>query len=140
MTLLRMMLSAICAAACVLASIDGVRACACCTNVGQRRVAVEKLDSGKLDEIRRLRFASTARLFLGEADADSVQGITSPSERYALQVLQQKDRLVFEFRDGNGRSGTLSLQLPALIPIFEVDPREDAARGAKARDSTRNGN
>src|SRR5207244_1851341 len=49
--------------------------------------------------------------------------------RYALQVLQQKDRLVFEFRDGNGRSGTLSLQLPALIPIFEVDPREDARDG-----------
>jgi len=140
MTLPGRTLAAICAAAFAFASADLAFACACCTNTGQRKATVEKLDSGKLDEIRRLRFADTARLFLGEADADSVKGITSPSERYALQVIQQKDRLVFELRDQSGRSGTLSLLQPASISIFEIDPRDNAGDGVAARASTRNGN
>jgi len=35
-------------------------ACACCTDPGQRRVGTEKLDSGKHDEIQRVRFARPA--------------------------------------------------------------------------------
>src|SRR5262249_43310660 len=41
----------------------------------------------------------------------------------------QNDRLTFTFRDEAGRSGTLVLQRPPSIAIFEVDPRLDSREG-----------
>jgi hypothetical protein len=99
------------------------RACACCTNQGQRHVGVEKLDAGKRDDLDKLRFGKTAHLYAGERDPADIRGIATPSDRYALGVSQTRNRWTFEFRDTGGRSGTLSLALPASVSIFEVDPR-----------------
>jgi hypothetical protein len=98
-------------------------ACACCTNAGQRLTATVKLDSGRRDQIKALRFAAEARLFLGEADLEAVRGITTPAERYTLATAWHDNRLVFTFRDERGRTGTLSLALPVTVSLFEVDPR-----------------
>ena len=48
-------------------------ACACCSNQGQRTVNVEALDHGKRVLLEELRFADSAKLYLGEADPDSVR-------------------------------------------------------------------
>jgi len=98
-------------------------ACACCSNPGQRNVAMVPFDAVKRDEIGRLRFAGTAQLFVGEADPADIKGIATPAARYELSANWDKDRLVFALRDPAGRSGTLSLQRPSRIAIFEVDPR-----------------
>jgi hypothetical protein len=117
------------AATWLFASVERAFACACCTNAGQRNVTSAKFDSGKRDEIGRLRFGPTAQPFLGESDPDSIKGITAPSDRYELRVSQDKDRLVFSFRDKDGRTGTLTLAFPDSISIFEVDPRGNPDRG-----------
>jgi hypothetical protein len=56
-----------------------------------------------------LRFDSAAELFVGEATPDEIKGISTPSERYKLQVSKQKDGIVFVFRDEGGHFGTLFL-------------------------------
>jgi hypothetical protein len=104
-------------------------ACACCTNQGQRRVGVEQLDSGKRDDLSRLRFGTVAQLFAGERDPADIKGIATPSARYELRVSQVGNRWTFEFRDEGGRSGTLLLSLPSTVSIFEVDPRDEPDRG-----------
>ena len=104
-------------------SAHDAAACACCTNEGQRRVGVETLDSGKREEIGRLRFSADAQLFSGEGDPADIKGIAKSSGRYELHVAQEPNRWVFDFRDKAGGSGTLTLALPATISIFEVDPR-----------------
>jgi hypothetical protein len=109
--------------------VGDVLACACCTNQGQRRVGVEQLDSGKRDELSRLRFGPVAQLFAGERDPADIKGIATPSDRYELRVSQAGNRWTFEFRDKGGRSGTLSLSLPSTVSIFEVDPRDEPDRG-----------
>jgi hypothetical protein len=123
------LLSASCFVTLALATLNDALACACCTNPGQRNVGTVKLDSGKLEEIQRLRFAATTQLFVGEGDAAYIKGITTPSESYELNAVWQKDQLVFAFRDKEGRSGTLSLRRPDMISIFEVDPRVDTSDG-----------
>jgi hypothetical protein len=110
-------------AALAAAMMDDALACACCTSPGQRNVAVQALDASRRAEINRLRFAGSAQLYTGEADPGSIKGIATPSQRYELNVVSQKDQLAFAFRDQSGRSGSLSLQLPSTISIFEVDPR-----------------
>jgi hypothetical protein len=123
MTPTRLLAAAACSALLAFAVNDAL-ACACCTNLGQRNVGVQPLDSSKRAEIDQLRFAEAAELFVGEADAQDVKGITNPSARYKLGATWDKDRLVFAFRDEAGRSGTLALQRPRTISVFEVDPRD----------------
>jgi len=106
-----------------------VAACACCTNQGQRRVGVEQLDSGKREEIDRLRFSADAQLFSGEGDPADTKGIVKSSGRYELHVAQETNRWVFDFRDKAGGSGTLTLTIPATVSIFEVDPRRGERPG-----------
>jgi hypothetical protein len=104
-------------------------ACACCTNAGQRYVGMEKLDGFRRGEIDQVRFGPVAHLFAGEADADSIKGIATPSLRYDLSVTQRPDRWVLSLRDASGRSGTLTLALPRSISVFEVDPRRGEREG-----------
>lgn len=98
-------------------------ACACCTNPGQRNVNVEALDEGKRALLEELRFDDAAKVFLGEADPDSVEGIESPSPAYALTAAWQENQILFTLKDEQGHAGTLALELPSKISIFEVDPR-----------------
>jgi len=116
-------------AAFTLTTWQAAHACACGTNQGQRRVETAKLDSGKLEELKELRFSETAELFVGEGDAADIKGIATPAGRYALSAQWQKDQLVFAFRDQSGHSGTLSLARPGSISIFEVDPRTERVEG-----------
>lgn len=104
-------------------------ACACCTDPGQRRVGTEKLDSGKHDEIQRVRFARPARLYLDDAGFDGIKGVIAPSEHYDLRVSQANGGFVFALRNDAGREGTLTLSKPDSVSIFEVDPRETAPEG-----------
>ena len=122
------------AALVLLAASGEAWACACCTNPGQRYVDVEALDSGRLEEIERLRFGTEARLYAGEAGVESIAGIQEPAERYDLGVNWDKTQpgrtnLNFTLDNPGGRSGMLSLRLPQTISVFEVDPRDSPDQG-----------
>jgi len=105
------------------------RACACCSNAGQRLIERVALDGGRFDTVRKLRFAADAFLYLGESDADTVRGIATPSSQYALTAAWTGDRLAFVFRDPLGHSGTLALARPRQVAIFEIDPRDSRDDG-----------
>jgi hypothetical protein len=44
---------------------------------------------------------------------------------FDLGVAQQNDRWVFEFRNVEGNTGTLTLNFPNSISVFEIDPRDE---------------
>jgi hypothetical protein len=130
MKLHRQALAVLCGAlASIAVSVGTAHACACCTNPGQRQVGVAKIDSGKRDDLERLRFAAAAQLYTGERDAADFEGITTPSIDYEMHVTQEASRWVFDFRDKAGHTGTLSFVLPATMAFFEVDPRTDEREG-----------
>ncbi len=56
------------------------RACACCTSPGERFDLSTRLESRHTDELSQLRFGPKAELFLGEAEPETVKGITTPAE------------------------------------------------------------
>jgi len=106
-------------------------ACACCTNLGQRNVGVEKLNAYKIGVLEELRFTTTAKLFTGEAEPSDTKGISSPASSYELKAGWLKDQLTFTFRDETGKSGTLSLRRPDAVSIFAVDPRIQDEEGSQ---------
>lgn len=122
-------LFAFCAALGLLAALNDARACACCTNIGQRNVGTVEFDSGRRAHVEDIKFGAAAELYVGEGDVENVKGIATPSQYYELQVTRQPDRMLFSFRDKDARAGTLTLFFPATVAIFEVDPRSDAREG-----------
>lgn len=90
---------------------------------------VEALDQSKRAPLEELRFADAAKLYLGEADPDSVAGIADPSSSYALKVAWEGNAILFTLKDEQGHAGTLVLELPDKISIFEVDPRDAPDQG-----------
>ena len=117
------------AVAVMLAAPRPVLACACCSHQGQRNVNVGALDESKRVVLEELRFADKAELYLGEADPDSVEGIANASSRYALKAEWQKNAIIFSLTGEDGGAGTLALDLPDKISVFEVDPRHQADLG-----------
>jgi len=105
-----------------------VSACACCTSPGERTDLSMKLESYHSDELDPLRFSPKAQLFLGEAEPETVKGITTPAGKYNLQAAWKGDRFVFSFRDEKDHSGTLVLLRPKMISSFGVDPRNQPDR------------
>lgn len=116
-------------AALLLAGTQTALACACCTHPAQRTIATEKLESFRLDEIARLRFAGEAKLLLGEANDEGLPGMPEPEEDWALSVKRQKDRLIFSLRDAKGSAGTLTLVLPKSLSVFMTDTRDAEDKG-----------
>lgn len=116
--------AAVAIAASILAFASPAFACACCTHTGWRYVETEKMSERRLVQIEQMAFAKIATLSVGEADP-RIRGIENPSTDYQLAVTREKERMVFAFRDPQGRSGKLTLAIPQTISIFEVDPRGD---------------
>src|SRR5262245_8539453 len=109
--------------------VGEARACACCTNSGQRYTGIEKLDARRREQLSEVRFNAAATLYTGERDTEDIKGIVTPASDYEMHVRQEASRWVFDFRDKKGRSGTLTLPLPDSIAILEVDPRTDSKEG-----------
>ena len=122
-------LAAMLAALLALPAPRAALACACCSNEGQRNVEVVALDGSKRETLEALRFAEEAKLFLGEADPDSVMGIANASASYTITAAWSGSQIVFTLKDGQGHAGTLGLRLPGKISIFEVDPRDAPDQG-----------
>lgn len=120
---MRQLVLAFCTTLLAGATLQSALACACCANIGERSDIVMKLEKSYVEELEQLRFERTAVLFLGEADPDSVKGITTASENYNLEAAWKNRQIVFAFRDQAGRSGTLTLTQPKTISLFSVDPR-----------------
>ncbi len=99
-------------------------ACACCTDPGERNVSVSTLEPAMIEMIEEVEFAKTVQLFTGAGGLESIEGIAKPSDRYAVKLTWDKDRTVVALDSDEGQSGSLSLQYPDKISIFEVDTHD----------------
>jgi hypothetical protein len=115
---------AVLAALLALSATSDAFACACCTDPGERNVTVSKLETAMIEMIEQVEFAKKVDLFTGAGGLESIEGITAPAERYAVKATWEKDRAVFALDDDKDHSGSLSLEFPEKISIFEVDTRD----------------
>lgn len=120
----RRMAAAATAALLMLAAYGGpARACACCTNEGQRMVETVKMDAYSAGIFADIRFAETARLYTGERDLTDIEGVTAKSSDLRLAVKKGEKSWEFAFAEDGG-GGTLTFVLPGSVTKFEVDPRD----------------
>jgi hypothetical protein len=97
-----------------------VFACACCSEPGTYSISVKKPDSYELDQLKRIKFATT-NIYMDAGFSDSVKGISPISENYTASCLFQSNTWKLNFKDDKGKSGMLSLPLPATMVDFKAD-------------------
>lgn len=107
---------------------EAARACACCSNEGQRNVGTSKIDAYAMGLLEDIRFAEAAHLYTGEADVADIEGITAKSSAFRLAVTKNSKTWSFVFEEDGG-GGTLTFAIPESVTRFEIDPREREAAG-----------
>ena len=100
-------------------------ACACCSETGTWFERTDRLSDYQRAEINRLRFDTTAKTFLTEAGEDAIKGISNVADDYALSLSKGRRSWELKFRDKQGRTGTLTLTVPATIVEFGADLHDD---------------
>ena len=104
-------------------------ACACCSDPGMRVEAVVKVTDFHRTQLRGLEFEPEAELYLTDAGEDAVKGISAVADKYALSVKMDDQRWRLTLKTEDGKSGTLTLPLPAKLGTFQVDPRDGRKSG-----------
>ena len=117
----RWALAAAVASLALLARTPDARACACCSEPGQRVETTAAMQPYEKTELERLRFAKVAKLYLDAGGTAAVTGITDPAERYEVVQSRQGDVWTFALKDAKGHTGSLSFTLPANLESFFVD-------------------
>ena len=105
---------------------DEARACACCSDPGEYGERTAKIEDRDVAELENLQFAATARLFMTDAGEDAVKGVTPVLDSYGLVVAFDKKGWRFTFRTDDGKTGTLTLPLPAKKATFAADIHDGA--------------
>jgi hypothetical protein len=96
-------------------------ACACCSHEGSYYVSTGRPGEYEMSLIRQIRFGPTATLYTAEADPeDAAKGVAHVAEKYGLGGSLVGRAWKLTFRDG-GKTGTLSLPLPAKVTSYTAD-------------------
>jgi hypothetical protein len=99
-------------------------ACACCSDHGTRVEGTDKVSEYHRNQLRGMEFTPEAELFMTDAGDDQVKGISAIAETYKLTAKLDDKHWRLTFRTEDGKTGTLTLPIPAKLGTFQVDPRD----------------
>jgi hypothetical protein len=115
-------------------------ACACCAEPGTYSIWTGKPDSYYLGVIGGIEFEKNAHLYMTEAGFDGIKGlgmiekeyengswVASPGELDLVAVFTRKV-WTFTIKTKGGKSGILTLPLPAQMLTFKVDIHDEDDR------------
>jgi hypothetical protein len=124
-TTLKTLMVPVAAAALLLVSQASAHAfCACCANDGEWYQRTSTVTAHERSELGRVRLSNVAKTYMGAANEDTVTGIDNPAESYTLTQTRDGNRWRLAFRDAQGRTGTLTLNLPGAATHFGADIRD----------------
>ena len=108
-----------------------VWACACCAYAGEYQIDNKTPDAYQLSLMKRMRFDTTAYLFLTEAE-ESGKGLGHLTENYSVNGSLVGNEWKLRFRNGD-ESGTLNLPLPAKMLRYAADIHDGQTIGGDSR-------
>lgn len=115
----------------VLASLARLFACACCSDQGEYRLTTDRPVEGyQLDEVRGMTFTSKATLYQTDAgDDENAKGIDGTPATSKVAVTIEPEAWRFTFRTDNGKTGVLTLKIPATMTAYAADMHDGKKSG-----------
>lgn len=132
-TKMKKILSAFFIAAAFFASAAEISACACCAEPGTYSIWTGKPDGYYLEILQEIKFNENANLYLTEADFEIIKGLdeikkdfnqeswTAAPGEFNLTNSFAAKTWKFNLKTKSGKTGTLTLPLPAQMLTFKVD-------------------
>ncbi len=117
-------------------------ACTCCAEKGTYSISTGKPSENDLEILQAMRFASKANLFMTEADFEIIKGLDDIKKELSgdANLLPEFDMgnifaaktWKFTIKTKGGKTGTLTLPMPAQMLKFKVDihDKEDGGAGS----------
>lgn len=104
-------------------------ACACCAESGHYSIGTSKPGEYQLDILKEMTFDKTAELYLTAADFEAVKGLgaieaemfAAESDTIGFSSVFAAKNWKLNFKTPKGKTGTLTLPLPAQMLSFRVD-------------------
>ncbi len=122
-----------CAAAISIAvftfSATSAHACACCSDPGSYSLKTGKITEYEFSQLAGIEFEKEATLFMTDAGEDGVKGVSSIADTYAITAKFDKKKWVLKLRTEDGKTGTLTLTMPAKLTDFAVDIHDGQKSG-----------
>lgn len=115
-------------------------ACACCSEEGTYSIRTAKPDSYQLGILGEMKFDNSAELFIGMGEFSDLKGLgelqkdydTGETDEYGKFNLQNNfasKTWKFNFKTPSGKSGSLTLPMPAQMLYFAVDIHDGSDKG-----------
>ena len=124
----------------IAASPAALLACACCAEPGTYFISTYKPGKFEIDLMRDFRFEKKSNLYMTEAGFDMVEGLDDISKEAEIAAFAQTydefdlvngftgRQWKFEMRSAGGKSGTLTLPVPAQMVNYKVDIHDQENR------------
>ncbi|MEP7077322.1 MAG: hypothetical protein ABI878_16070 [Acidobacteriota bacterium] len=121
-----------CSAMCLAASVSAL-ACACCAEPGTYSIWTGKPNNYQTGLLKDIEFQKDAALYMTEAGFDGIKGLRGIQKEYEsdswtatpgefnLTNPFKSSAWRFQLETKGGRSGTITLPLPAKMLIFKAD-------------------
>ncbi len=134
---LKRLLTVVFSIVCLVSLSSDALGCACCATPGEYIIRTRKVDTFYLDLLKEMEFDKTATLFLTEADFEVIKGLDDLKKEFTTDewiASRNEFDLVntflgktwkFNLKSKTGKSGVLTLPLPAQILTFKVDIHDD---------------
>lgn len=111
----------------------GAHLCACCAEWGKWSETTSKIADFEIEELNRLKFSQTAKLYSTAAFPEGILGLSLKeadlSEDFKMTLSRSGNRWTLTFKS-NGETGALILTLPAQATRFQTDPMDGKEAGA----------
>ncbi|MGC2235431.1 MAG: hypothetical protein WA584_04690 [Pyrinomonadaceae bacterium] len=115
-------------------------ACACCSEEGTYSIRTAKPDAYQLGILGEMKFDKAAELFLGVGDFSDLKGLSALQKDYESGSADAFGKLnllnnfasktwKFNFETPGGKSGSLTLPMPAQMLYFAVDIHDGSDKG-----------
>jgi hypothetical protein len=98
---------------------SAAHACACCGLAGQWGQSSRQIADFEFQEINSLKFAPDAKIF--QNASGETPGVSPTSSNYNLSVTRKQRNWSLLFKDGSGKTGTLSFTIPQSVVDFKTD-------------------
>jgi len=101
-------------------------ACACCAEPGTYSISTSKSDPTTLEMLGDMKFNKNATLYTDAAGFDDMKGITfnqelTDADQFDLVTAFVAKTWKFTFKTQDGKTGVLTLPIPAQMLSFKVD-------------------
>jgi hypothetical protein len=100
-------------------------ACACCAEPGEWYEHTGRMENHEFEELRRIRFGESARVYLTAAGFEGLKGLPVNYAAFTLtNFFNRGNSMTLTLKGERGEAGSLTLSLPKVVTSFGADLRD----------------